>query len=204
MSHWTADHASSWERSFAPSLDVGGLGVGGGLPAYGSGTFGDDGFHGSDVYHSIPATAGSPGMLIPMEGGGVAPMSSTSDLAFSSMHSSDDAQYGMDAYGSAGLMQEALMSHGHNAQGSFDSVTSLWQPQGSSFCPVVGLGNRQPKIEKKVPSTIACRYGIKCHSKTCLFWHPQGKGGAEGSDALDPNYMAVSTSPSRKGSSSKM
>lgn len=139
---------------------------------------------------------------MPMEGGGVAPMSSTSDLAFSSMHSSDDAQYGMGAYGSAGLLHEALMSHGHNAQGGLDSVTSLWQPQGSSLGGVVGLGNRQPKIEKKVPSTIACRYGIKCHSKTCLFWHPQGKGGAEGFDALDSNHMALS--PSRKASSSKM
>lgn len=207
--------ASPWESSFAPSLDVGGLSGGGRLASYGSGSFGDDGFNGSHVYEGTAATAGSPGMLIPMVGGGVAPMSSTSDLAFSNLQNAEDAQYGMAAYGSAGLMHEALMSHGNDAQAAMDSVTSFWQPQGNSAGPppLGATSNRQPKIEKKVPSTIACRYGIKCHSKTCAFWHPPGRGlsGAESFEALDYTCNLVSAgkslgpaSPSRKAASIKM
>ena len=148
-------------------------------------------------------------MLMPLEsedamvGADPTTMHSVPDLAFAPLDPAD-VPYGMGVYGMH-EMHDGFAPQGNDFHGGLDPVTALWQPMAQQPGQAQsGFGSRQPKIEKKVPSTIACRYGLKCFSKTCAFWHPPGRA-ADGFDSSDAGGSGKGpSSPPRKGATTKM
>ena len=87
-------------------------------------------------------------------------------------------------------------SAGNDFFGDVMSSPGMLQPLEDA-APASGLRVCPPAKTADAFGVIACRYGAKCHSKACTFWHPPADS-PSGTQKYFPN------SPPRKGPSAKM